>query len=290
MTRRLAHAVAIRYVSLGLAMLPLVLLAPRFAAAQGTTSVSSGSPTTADSAKDSTTAKPAPKAPPKPKVFDFTGSLGFAQTRGNATARNINVGNTIRYRLGEWTIRQDLSFIYGESNGRVNANFWNGGLRFDRNVADRIEFFLASRYDRNVPQGVTSRFQQGFGLNVVAFEDSRNRVQVSLGGSLFSQQLEPGAVARVSRAFPAARAALDYRYRFSQLAYLRQTAEYLPAIGDTATSVFVNTESAIVAPISRNVGVKIGYVVRYNSEPPIRNDVPLRTTDMFFSSGLTLTF
>ncbi|BAH40651.1 MAG TPA: DUF481 domain-containing protein [Gemmatimonas aurantiaca] len=277
---------ATTYVSLGLAL----LLAPRFVASQGTSSVSSGSPTTANAPKDSAGAKTAAKAPRKRKALDFTGSLGYTQTGGNSTARNFNVGNSLTYRLAGWTIKQDLTFVYGEANDRVNANFWNGGLRGDRNVAERVDFFLASRYDRNVRQGVTNRFQQGFGLNMLAFEDSRNKVHVALGGSLFSQQLEPGAVAKVSRAFPAARAALDYRYRFTPVAYLQQTAEYLPAVGDTATSYFVNTESAIVAPISRNVGLKIGYVIRYNSEPPVRDNIPLRTTDMFFSSGLTLTF
>jgi putative salt-induced outer membrane protein len=97
-------------------------------------------------------------------------------------------------------------------------------------------------------------------------------------------------VAKVSRAFPAARAAMDYRLRVTEVAYVQQSAEYLPAIGDTASSYFVNTESAVVAPISRNVGLKVGYVIRFNSEPPIRNNVQLRTTDTFFSSGLTLTF
>lgn len=62
------------------------------------------------------------------------------------------------------------------------------------------------------------------------------------------------------------------------------------ALGDTATSYFVNTESAVVAPLSKNVGLKVGDVVRYNSEPPIRNNVQLRTLDTFFSSGLTLAF
>jgi putative salt-induced outer membrane protein len=83
---------------------------------------------------------------------------------------------------------------------------------------------------------------------------------------------------------------MDYRLRVTEVAYVQQSAEYLPAIGDTASSYFVNTESAVVAPISRNVGLKVGYVIRFNSEPPIRNNVQLRTTDTFFSSGLTLTF
>ncbi len=226
----------------------------------------------------------------KKKPFDFSGSLGFSQASGNANALTTNVTNKLKYSMAGWQVQQDLAFYYGEANEKVNTNFWNGGLRAERAIVKRAGVFVASRYDRNLLQGVQNRFQQGFGVNVTAVDEKRNKLNVALGGSFFSQQLTPGSTAKVSRAFPAARAAVDYRHKFTDAAYVQQTAEYLPAVGDTATSYFVNTESAVVAPISKSVGLKIGYVIRYNSDPPIRNSLQLRTTDTFFSSGVTLTF
>jgi len=231
-----------------------------------------------------------PAAAPQKKKVEFTGSMGFSQTNGNANAMAANVTNKVKYTVAGWSFLQDLAFFYGEANAKVNTNFWNGGLRGERVVAERVSLFLASRYDRNVVQGVANRYQQGFGVTVRALEDDANRLSVALGGSLFQQQLTEGSTARVSRAFPAARAAFDYRRKLTDLAYVQQTAEYLPAIGDTATSYFVNTESAVVAPLSKKVGLKVGYVIRYNSEPPTRNSIQLRPMDTFFSSGLTLTF
>lgn len=232
----------------------------------------------------------APKAKPAPKRYEFTGTVGFSQTKGNAEALAGNLSNKFKYALAGWSMQQDLAFFYGKANAKVNTNFWNGGVRGDRAVAERMSVFLAARYDRNQLQGITNRFQQGFGLNLLAIENPKNRLNVSLGGSLFQQELTPGSVARLPRAFPAARAAFDYRRRFTGLAYVQQNAEYLPAVGDTATSFFVNAETAVVAPLSKSVGLKIGYVIRYNSDPPVRNRIQLRTTDTFFSSGLTLTF
>lgn len=240
-------------------------------------------------AQSSPTASPA--APPKrPKTVDFTGSLGFSQTNGNASALATNLSNRVKVTMAGWSVQQDLAFFYGEANDKVNTNFWNAGLRGDRTVAERVSLFVASRYDRNVVQGIENRFQQGFGVTMKAVEQPRQKLHVALGGSLFSQQLTEGSVAKVSRAFPAARAAIEFRRQLTELAYVQQTAEYLPALGDTATSYFVNSESSVVAPLSKNVGLKVGYVIRYNSEPPVRNSVPLRSTDTFFSSGLTLTF
>lgn len=253
-------------------------------------------PTASANASRSAAATPkAPKptgtgSPKKQKVVEFSGSLGFSQTNGNAKAMATNVTNKVKVTLAGWSFQQDVAFFYGEANDKVNTNFWNGGLRGDRTVAERISLFVATRYDRNVLQGIENRFQQGFGVTVKAVEEPRQKLHVALGGSLFSQQLTPGSVAKVSRAFPAARAAVDFRQQLTDLAYVQQTAEYLPAIGESASSYFVNTESSVVAPLSKNIGLKVGYVIRYNSEPPIRNDVQLRTTDTFFSSGLTLTF
>ena len=105
------------------------------------------------------------------------------------------------------------------------------------------------------PNAYRSFSRRGFGVTVKAVDDRANRLNVALGGSLFSQQLTPGSVAKVSRAFPAARAAFDYRRKLTDLAYVQQTAEYLPALGDTAASYFVNTESAVVAPLSKSVGL-----------------------------------
>ncbi len=226
----------------------------------------------------------------KKKRLEFNGSLGFARTGGNASALTTNVNNRLKYSVVGWAVVQDLAFLYGEANEKVNTNFWNGGLRGERTVAERVSLFIASRYDRNVIQGISNRYQQGFGVTLLAVDDKRNKLNVSMGGSFFQQSLTPGSVARAQRAFPAARAAMDYRRRFTDQAYLQQSAEYLPSIGDTTSAYFLNTESSIVAPITKNVGLKVGYVIRFNSQPPVRSNVQLRTTDTFFSSGVTLSF
>ena len=40
----------------------------------------------------------------------------------------------------------------------------------------------------------------------------------------------------------------------------------------------------------KTLAVKLSYVVRYNSTPPVREMVKLKTTDTYFSSGLTYSF
>lgn len=220
------------------------------------------------------------------KNLEFSGNAGFAQTNGNANAISTNFGNKLKYTLKGWVLGEDLSFFYGEADDKVNANFWNGGLRAERTLTPRIGVFVATRFDRNVLQGISSRFEEGFGLDAKLIVAPRDQLSMQIGGSAFQLNLTPGSTVSVARNFPAARLGLDYKHSFSELAFFQQTAEYLPTLNENGVYL-VNTESSLVAPLSKRLGLKFGYVVRFNSTPPVREDVRLKKTDTFFSSGLT---
>ncbi|MBL0937822.1 MAG: DUF481 domain-containing protein [Gemmatimonadaceae bacterium] len=230
----------------------------------------------------------APAEPPK-KNLEVSGNAGFAQTNGNANALTTNFGNKLKYTLKGWVLGEDLAFFYGEADNKVNANFWNGGVRAERTLTSRIGLFVATRFDRNVLQGIASRFEEGFGIDAKLVVAPRDRLSMQLGGSAFQVNLTPGSTATMKRNFPAARVGLDYKHNFSELAFFQQTAEYLPTLTESGVYL-VNTESSVVAPLSKRLGLKFGYLVRYNSTPPIREEVQLKKTDTFFSSGLTFSF
>jgi putative salt-induced outer membrane protein len=149
--------------------------------------------------------------------------------------------------------------------------------------------FVATRFDRNVLQGIASRFEEGFGLDAKVIATMRDQLNMQFGGSLFQQRLTPGSTVSAKRNFPAARLGRDYQHLFTDLAYLQQTGEYLPNLAECGTYL-VNTETSLVAPLSKRLAVKLGYVIRYNSAPPVRNNVPLKTTDTFFSSGIRFSY
>ena len=225
----------------------------------------------------------------KAGTFEGSASLGFSQTRGNADATTTNVANKLKYTVVGWQVQQDLTFFYGEANNKVNANFWSGGLRAQRGLGNRVGAYLVGRFDRNVLQGIARRFEEGVGLDVTAISTKAQALTLALGVSQFQQTLTPGSSSAFDGSFPAARAALDFRHKFSPNATFQQTAEYLPNLSESR-AYLVNTESTIVAPLLSKLAVKIGYVIRYNNAPPVRNHVPLRTTDTFFSSGVTYSF
>jgi putative salt-induced outer membrane protein len=223
------------------------------------------------------------------KNLEVSGNAGFAQTNGNANALTTNFGNKLKYSLKGWALGQDLAFFYGEAENKVNANFWNGGLRAERRLTSRLGLFVATRFDRNVLQGIASRFEEGFGLDAKLVVAAKDKLNMQLGGSMFQVNLTPGSTTEGKRHFPAARVGLDYKHSFSELAFFQQTAEYLPNLSERGVYL-VNTESSVVAPLSKRLGLKFGFLVRYNSTPPERNGAVLKQTDTFFSSGLTFSY
>jgi putative salt-induced outer membrane protein len=223
------------------------------------------------------------------KNLEFSGTAGFAQTSGNANAISTNFGNKVKYSARGWILNEDLSFFYGEADDKVNANFWNGGLRAERALFERLGVFVTTRFDRNVLQGIASRFEEGLGLDAKLLAGKHDQLSMQLGASFFQQRLTAGSTGSIKRNFPAARLGFDYKHLFSELAFVQQTGEYLPNLAN-GDSYLVNTETSLVAPLSRRLAVKLGYVIRYNSTPPVREGVSLKTTDTFFSSGITFSY
>ncbi len=226
---------------------------------------------------------------PKPKTIEFSGNAGFAQTSGNADALSVNLGDKVKYNAKGWIFGQDLSFFYGEASDKVNANFWNGGLRAERTLMERLGLFVVGRFDRNVLQGVARRFEEGIGLDAKLLIAPKDKLSAQLGASAFQFTATPGSTATGKANFPALRVGMDYKHNFTELAYVQQTAEYLPSLSDSE-SYLMNTETSLVAPLSKKLALKVGYLVRYNSTPPVKNLVQLKKTDTFFSSGITFSF
>jgi len=226
---------------------------------------------------------------PAKKTYEGSASFGFSQIGGNANATALNAVNKIKYSMKGWAIAQDLAFFYGEAENTVNANFWNGGLRGSRSLTPRLDAFVTGRFDRNVIQGISRRTEENAGLDFKVLMLPKDKLNVSAAGALFQQTLTPGSSSPFNGNFPAARFGADYKHLFSDVAYFQQTAEYLPNLSDTEV-YFVNTESSLVAPLTKAFGIKAGYVIRFNSQPPVRNARQLKKTDTFFSTGLTYSF
>jgi putative salt-induced outer membrane protein YdiY len=105
----------------------------------------------------------------------------------------------------------------------------------------------------------------------------RHRLTTELG----SQFVQQRNLEKVSDDFLAGRAAEFYRYMLKENTYVEEWFEFLPNF-ETNEDYRMNGEANVVAPLSRHLSLKLGYVVRFDNLP----EPDVKKTDRFFTSGL----
>ena len=222
----------------------------------------------------------APAAAPASKT-SFTGDMGYVSASGNTNLTTLSVGEKLVHTHGRWTFTQLLAYVYGKTDQKESANQLRVAFRGDFAVGPRLAAFLGVATERNTFAGFDSRTDEIAGLSwkaIVAPSDSMNLD----GGGVLTQQSN---VDGTHEDFPSARAALAYKHVFSKAAYFQQLAEYVPNL-KTSGAYRVNTESALVAPISAHIGIKLSWVVRYDSRPPVN----FGSTDRVLTTGVQVSF
>jgi putative salt-induced outer membrane protein len=221
-------------------------------------------------------------APPE-KPVTFTGDLNFVNTGGNTDLVTIGVGEKVEWKTSpSFTLKQVFSWVYGKTDGEESANQLLTGLRGEYGLSPRVSLFLGVNYDYNLFAGVKRRFEEYAGLGFLVWDAPKDKLRLDAGASIFQ---EWARYENQSNNFVAGRAVADYRHRFAEKAYFQQIVEFLPNF-DVSDDWRLNTESALVAPLSSALGIKIGYLVRYRGVPP----EGVKQTDTTFRTGIQVTY
>lgn len=219
---------------------------------------------------------------PKPFPVKFQGDLGYVSTAGNTSVETLNFGNRITGTFGSVVFTQTFNGVSGKSKGAVVTSLWRGSFRADVKLENTFTAYSLTTYERNRFAGLASRVGNIIGLSAQVMRGPRNRLSIEGGVSLTAQR----GIAPRGRDldFLGGRAATTFSHAFGPKASLTQSVELLPNFRE-GEDLRINTESAVVAPLTRQVGVKLSYVIRYDGLP----ENGFGTTDRLFTSGLQVT-
>ena len=218
--------------------------------------------------------------PTKPTT-SFTGDLGFVSASGNTNISTFTVSDKIIHTSGYWMFTQFASYVTGETNNHQTANQLLATERADYAFQPRLSIFAGLAFERNTFAGFTSRMDEILGLSWKAILAPWDSARLDLGGVLTQEK----DVDSTSQSYPSARAAFSYKHQFSKLAYFHQFVEYLPNL-QTSGSYRFNTETALVAPLSTHVGIKLSYAIRFDSRP----QPTFGTTDRLLTTGVQISY
>ena len=154
-------------------------------------------------------------------------------------------------------------------------------MRADYAMSRRTGLFANVDGERNTFAGFRARVNEALGVEWREMETATDSLALDVGGEYTEEQDDD----RTSTRYPAGRVEARYRHVFASTGYFEQTADFEPDIRPHAGRR-VNTESAVVAPLSRRLALKVDYRIRYESRPPFG----YRTTDRIITTGLQITY
>ncbi len=220
-------------------------------------------------------------APPKPSPIKFTGDVGYVATSGNTSVQTLNIGDKISAKFGGTTLSQQFAVVNGRSKGQTVVSIWRASFRVDAAVAKRLAIYTSLTYERNTFAGLASRTSAVTGLSSEVVKTANDRLVFEGGLSLTAQR----AVVNKGNSldFLGGRAASVYQRKIGPRALLTQTVEFLPNFRQSE-DLRINTETSLLAPLTRQVAMKIAYAIRYDGLP----NPGYQDTDRLFTSGIQI--
>ena len=220
--------------------------------------------------------------PPQPRRAEFSSDLSFVSTSGNTRITTSGFSEKFIIRPGwRWTFTQSAGVVYGRSNGDVNAENYRAAFHGEMAFSARTGLYALGGFERNVFRGIAARYESSVGLSALLWVGIKDELKFEAGLARISQRPTAGQIER----FFSARINSVYRYNFRPSTYFEQAAEILPNLRDRQ-DLRINARTALVAPISAHIGLKMSYLVQWDNEP----QPTFRKTDTTLQTGLQLTF
>ena len=230
---------------------------------------------------------PAPAEPKKPP-YEFAADFSLAASQGNQEVTTLALGQHYSYAFPTWKFTQSASALRGTANGVKNAELYQAGVRGDYNLTKKLTAYLSLDGLRNTPAGLTSQVAEGVGLGYQFLNSDEDKLELSAGvGALQRKFVSVGA----SQNDFVGNAAGTYRHLFSKVSYFEQTAGFTPNFSTTNAWLFTS-KSAVVAPLSAKIGIKVAYLINYNNAPPNNpaTEAPFKKFDGLLTTGVQFTY
>jgi putative salt-induced outer membrane protein len=223
----------------------------------------------------------------KPPPWEFSGDLGFVNVSGNTSITTLNAGERLIRRLAKWEFKHDFATVYGKTDGKESSNLLRASLRSDFALASKFALYGRTAFERNKFAGIKSRFSEGAGVVGKLIATDVNQLNLEGGLEATQEKTLGGDVDN----FASFRGATSWKHSFSKTAFFFQGIEALENLKDS-DDLRVNTETALVAPLSTHVALKVSYVVRFDNDPALNaaKTGHLRKSDRIFSTGVQISF
>ena len=207
----------------------------------------------------------------------LTLDVGFVNASGNSDFTSASLGEKATWGVSGWGLTQTAKVLFGETEGTRTTESYDVNLRAERALSPRIGAFVFGAYQRDPFAGLSSRWSGGPGIAVGLIRSARDTLGVE---SAITQQSER-TTAAVHRSFGAMRTAALFKHSFATAASVSQALEWVANL-ETSADYRLNSETALIAPLSRKIGLRVSYLIRFDSEP----EPGFKKSDRILTTGI----
>jgi len=219
----------------------------------------------------------APLAAQDSSKTTLTLDVGLVNASGNSEFTSMNFGEKATWAKGRWGLSQAGKVLFGETDNVQTTESYDFTVRGDRGLSARVAAFVFVAYYRDPFAGLASRWSGGPGVAVGLIRAPRDTLNLE---GAFTEQSER-TTAAIDRSFAATRAAAAYRHAFASKASFTQTLEWLANL-ETSDDYRLNSETALVAPLSSKIGLRVSYLIRFDNLP----EPTFKKTDRILTTGV----
>ncbi len=210
-----------------------------------------------------------------------TVDLGLVSASGNANFTSLNVGEKLTHKLGRVALSENAKILYGRTNGATTTESYDVGARAQYPLASRVGVYALIGFQRDPFAGLASRWLGGPGVAVGLVQTARDTLAIESGVTSTRERSTAG----VTESFGGVRSAATFKHLFAAKSSLGETVEWVANL-KTSDDQRVNSETALTAPLSRQIGLRISYLIRFDNQP----EPGFKKTDRILTTGVQIAF
>lgn len=214
---------------------------------------------------------------PPPRRTQLTLDLGFVDASGNSDITNFALGEKLSWKPGRIVFSQTAQVLYGKSEGTTTSESYDVGGRAEYPLSSRIGAFGLITYQRDPFAGVASRWGGGPGIAVALVRAPRD--SLSLETAITAQRER--SITGTRQSFSATRTAANFKHLFGAVAFFTQSFVWVANL-DTMDDQRLTSETALTAPLSRQIGLRVSYLMRHDNLP----EPGFERTDRILTTGV----
>jgi putative salt-induced outer membrane protein len=210
-----------------------------------------------------------------------TVDLGFVNASGNANFTSLNLGEKLSDKLGRVVLTQNGKVLYGKTDGATTSESYDVGARAQYALSKRVGTYALLTFQRDPFAGLASRWLGGPGVAVGLIQRAHDTLSIE-SGVLSTRER---SMANVTQSFSAARSAATFKHLFYGKSFVTEALEWVANL-KTSDDQRISSETALTAPLSSQIGLRVSYLVRFDNQP----EPGFKDTDRILTTGVQIAF